>query len=84
MLEQNQEREVSLSSPQQLDSIEQRLELDIKRLQLLLSRISKDASSLTRAETQRVYSQMLEAREDLLNQIQLQRLSREIEARAIV
>lgn len=84
MVDQYREREVNLSTAQDLENIEQKLELDIKRLQLLLSRIQKDASSQARAETLRVYSEMLETREDLLNQIQLQRLSRELEGRAAV
>lgn len=84
MVDQYREREVSLSTTQDLENIEQKLELDIKRLQLLLSRIQKDASNQARAETLRVYSEMLETREDLLNQIQLQRLSRELEGRAAV
>lgn len=84
MVELYREREVNLSTTQHLENIEQRLELDIKRLQLMLSRIRKDATSQARAETMRVYSEMLETREDLLNQVQLQRLSRELESRAAV
>ena len=84
MVEQFRERIADLSSEHNLESIEQHLTLDIKRLQLLLSRTSNEANSPARAETLRVYTEMLGAREDLLNQIQLQRLSRQIEARATV
>lgn len=84
MIDQHREREVDLSTAHNLESIEQRLELDIKRLQTQLSRIKKDAHNLARAETMRVYGEMLEAREELLNQIQLQRLSLQIESRAAV
>lgn len=84
MVDQYREREVDLSTAHNLENVEQRLELDIKRLQLLLSRIKNDTQNLARAETIRVYSEMLVAREDLLNQIQLQRLSMQIEQRAAV
>lgn len=84
MVDQYREREVDLSTAHNLENIEQRLELDIKRLQLMLARIKNDSNSQARAETVRVYSEMLETREDLLNQIQLQRLSLEIGQRAAV
>lgn len=84
MVDLYRERELDLSTSHNLDNIEQRLALDIKRLQMLLSRIKNDTQYPARAETIRVYSDMLSAREDLLNQIQLQRLSREIEQRAAV
>jgi hypothetical protein len=84
MVDQHREREVDLSTAHNLENVEQRLELDIKRLQMLLSRIKNDTQNPARAETIRVYSEMLEAREDLLNQIQLQRLSLQIEQRAAV
>lgn len=81
MLEQYREQSIDLSQIQKLENVEQRLEMDIKRLQILLARIKNDASNPARAETVRVYSEMLHAREDLLNQVQLQRLSQQIEAR---
>lgn len=84
MVDQHREREVDLSTAHSLENVEQRLELDIKRLQMLLSRIKNDTQNPARAETIRVYSEMLVAREDLLNQIQLQRLSLQIEQRAAV
>lgn len=84
MVDQYREREVDLSTAHNLENVEQRLELDIKRLQMLLSRIKNDTQNPARAETIRVYSEMLVAREDLLNQIQLQRLSLQIEQRAAV
>ncbi len=84
MVDQHREREVDLSTAHNLENVEQRLELDIKRLQMLLSRIKNDTQNPARAETIRVYSEMLVAREDLLNQIQLQRLSLQIEQRAAV
>lgn len=84
MVDQYREREVDLSTAHNLENIEQRLEMDIKRLQMLLSRIKNDTQNPARAETIRVYSEMLGTREDLLNQVQLQRLSLEINQRAAV
>ncbi|CBL46367.1 Hypothetical protein HDN1F_27840 [gamma proteobacterium HdN1] len=67
-----------LSKLRNLQNIEQRLIVDVRRLQAMLDLIRNDSGTPARVETVRVYREMLEARQNLLDEIQLQRLSREV------
>lgn len=81
---QSSKRVGNLTTMYGLESIVNRLTGDIGRLEYQLSRIKDDTNSPTRAETVRVYSDMLETRRDLLEQIQLQILSSAVEQWAVV